>query len=136
LAANEPQNLAQAVAEVSERASLLIREEIELAKAEVTEKITKLIKGAVVGTAAGVFVVTALLFGLHGLAWLAGIELFPNNEIYWGYFAVAAALLALGVLAGWLAARAVRAGAPPTPAMAVEEAKKIRDAVASGPEAG
>ena len=39
-----PSELGQAIQEVSERASLLIREEIELAKAEMTEKLTKLIK--------------------------------------------------------------------------------------------
>ena len=54
------QNIAEAIQEVSERASLLVREEIELAKAEVTEKVTKLVKGAVVGIAAGIFVVFAL----------------------------------------------------------------------------
>ena len=48
-----PQNIATAIAEVSERATLLVREEIELAKAEVSEKASKLIKGAVVGVAAG-----------------------------------------------------------------------------------
>ena len=36
----QPQNIATAIAEVSERATLLVREEIELAKAEVTEKAT------------------------------------------------------------------------------------------------
>ena len=39
------QNIATAIAEVSERATLLVREEIELAKAEVTEKVTKLLRG-------------------------------------------------------------------------------------------
>ena len=35
------QNIAEAIQEVSERATLLVREEIELAKLEVTEKITE-----------------------------------------------------------------------------------------------
>ena len=48
-----PQNIATAIAEVSERATLLIREEIELAKAELNEKTTKLIRGTIVGVAAG-----------------------------------------------------------------------------------
>ena len=43
--ADQPQNIATAIAEVSERATLLVREEIELAKAEVTEKATKLAQG-------------------------------------------------------------------------------------------
>ena len=47
--------LGEIVTEVSEKASLLVREEIELAKAEVTDKVTKLGKGAVVAVAAGVF---------------------------------------------------------------------------------
>ena len=45
---NNTQNIAEAIQEVSERAQLLVREEIELAKAEVTAKVTKLIKGAVI----------------------------------------------------------------------------------------
>ena len=65
-----PQNVATAIAEVSERATLLIREEIELAKAELNEKTTKLIKGTIVGVAAGVFFVMALVFALFGFAYL------------------------------------------------------------------
>ncbi len=67
---DQPQNIAAAIAEISERATLLVREEIELAKAEVGEKATKLAKGAVVGVAAGVFFMTALVFALIGCAWL------------------------------------------------------------------
>ena len=102
------QNIAQAIQEVSERATLLVREEIELAKAEVTEKVTKLIKGAVVGIAAGIFVVFGLVFLLHGFAWLAWYELFPDNQFFWGFFVVAAVLFLLGALAGFIAARALQ----------------------------
>jgi hypothetical protein len=130
-----PQNIATAITEVSERATLLVREEIELAKAEVTEKATKLIKGAVVGIAAGVFVVMALVFALVGCAWLLYYYLPGNNFTYfWGFFAMAVILLLFGVLAGLLAAKAVRRGAPPTPDMAIEEAKKIRETVSAGSE--
>ena len=126
----EQQSIGAAVQEISEKASLLIREEIELAKAEVSEKVNKLIRGAVVGIAAGIFVVTALLFILHGFAWLAWFELFSEGQFYWGFFVVAAVLLLLGGLAGWIAARAVKSGAPPKPEMAIEEAKLIRATVA------
>ena len=61
--------LGRAVQEVSERASLLVREEIALAKAEMTEKVTKLLKGAVVGIVAGVFAVFALVYLVHSLSW-------------------------------------------------------------------
>jgi uncharacterized membrane protein YqjE len=126
-------NLATAITEVSERASLLVREEIELAKAEVTEKATRLAKGAIVGVAAGVFVVTSLFFALIGLAFLLYFELPIGNDFtyFWGFFAVAVILLILGVIAGFLAAKAVKAGSPPTPKLAIEEAKKIRETVGS-----
>ena len=39
-------NLGEIVSEVSEKASLLVRQEIDLAKAEVTDKVTKLARGA------------------------------------------------------------------------------------------
>jgi uncharacterized membrane protein YgcG len=125
----EPENLAQAIAEISERASMLVREEIELAKAEMAAKLTKLITGAVVGIAAGIFVVIALLFALHGLAWLAWYELFPARQIFWGYFVVAGVLVLMAVIAGLVASRALRKGTPPMPAMALDEARKIRDTV-------
>ncbi|HEX6697929.1 MAG TPA: phage holin family protein [Solirubrobacteraceae bacterium] len=125
------QNIAQAIQEVSDRATLLVREEIELAKVEMTEKVTKLIKGAVVGIAAGIFMVFALIYLLHGFAWLTWYELFPDQQYFWGFFVVAAVLLLLGALAGFIAARAMKSGAPPTPAMAIDEAKLIKETVQS-----
>jgi len=125
------QNIAQAIQEVSDRATLLVREEIELAKAEVTEKVTKLIKGAVVGIAAGIFVVFALIYLLHGFAWLTWYELFPDQQYFWGFFVVAAVLLLLGALAGYIASRAFKSGAPPTPQLAIDEAKRIKETVQS-----
>ena len=127
------QNIAAAITEVSERASVLVREEIELAKVEVTEKVGKLMRGAVVGIAAGVFVLSALVFALIGCAWLLYYYL-PGNAFtyFWGFFAMAVILLALGAVAGLVAARAVKRGAPPVPKMAIEEARKIRETVSSG----
>jgi uncharacterized membrane protein YqjE len=132
---DQPQNIAAAIAEVSERATQLVREEIELAKAEVAEKTSKLIRGALVGAVAGVFVLMALIFALVGCAWLLYYYL-PGNEFtyFWGFFALAAGLLVLGVLAGLIAAKAVKKGAPPVPNMAIEEARKIRETV-SGEDA-
>lgn len=130
-----PQNIATAITEVSERFAVLVREEIELAKAEVAEKTTKLAKGAVVAVAAGVFLVTALFFVLIGCAWLLYYELPIGSQFtyFWGFFAMAVILVALGVVAGLIAAKAVKKGAPPTPSMAIEEARKIRESV-SGAE--
>jgi uncharacterized membrane protein YqjE len=125
------QNIAQAIQEISDRATLLVHEEIELAKAEVTEKVTKLVKGAAVGIAAGIFAVFGLIFLMHGLAWLAWFELFPDEQFFWGFFVVAAVLFLLGALAGFIAARAFKSGAPPTPQLAIEEAKRIKETVQS-----
>jgi uncharacterized membrane protein YqjE len=128
------QNIAAAITDISERATLLVREEIELAKTEVTEKFTKLAKGAVVGVAAGVFFLTALFFLLIGCAWLLYFYLPVNDFAYfWGFFAMAAILVVLGVIAGLIAAKVVKRGAPPVPTMAIEEAQRIREAVSSPP---
>lgn len=127
----EAVSLAAAIAEVSERATLLVREEIELAKVEMTEKATKLAKGAVVGIVAGVFFLTALLFALVGCAWLLYFYLPIGNDFtyFWGFFAMAAILVALGIGAGLIAARAVKHGSPPVPSQAIQEARMIREAV-------
>jgi hypothetical protein len=130
---SESASIAQAVAEISERATTIVREEIELAKAEITGKLIKLLTGAVVAFAAGIFLIVALLFALHGFAWLATYELFPHDQVFWGYFVVAGGLILLGVLAGLAAALALRRGTPPTPTMAIDEARKLKDSVAKEP---
>ena len=125
-------NIAQAIQEVSERAQILVREEIELAKAEVTEKVSQLVKGAAVGAAAGIFAIAGLLFLLHGFAWLAYYALpVPDGTFFWGFFLVAGILFLLGAIAGFVASRAFKRGSPPKPEMAIDEAKRIRETVTS-----
>jgi uncharacterized membrane protein YqjE len=124
--------LAQSIQEVSEKASLLVREEIALAKAEMTEKATKLAKGAIVGAIAGVFAVFGLIYLLDGAAWLIW-QLTGTETSYWiGFAVVAVVLFVLGGLAGWIASRAFKGGSPPAPTMAIEEAQLIRETVTSG----
>ena len=133
----QTKNIATAIAEVSERATLLVREEIELAKAEVTEKGIKFAKGAVVGIVAGVFFVTAILFALIGCAYLLYyyLPIGNANTYFYGFFAMTVILIVLGVLAGLIAARFVKKGSPPVPTMAIDEARKIREAVSASPNA-
>ena len=117
--------LGEIVADVSEKASLLVREEVELAKAEVQQKVSSLAKGAAVGAAAGVFLVFALVFFLHALAWLINDALNANS--IWPGFAIVFGLLSLlGALAGFLAYRWLKRGTPPTPELAIAEAKRTR----------
>ena len=128
----QPASIVQAIQEVSDKASLLVREEIELAKDEVTEKVTKIGKGAAIAAAAGIFVLGALIMILFGLAWLAYWAIpFPDGQQFWGFFTVAAILLLLAALAGYAAFRAFKKGTPPAPNMAIEEAKLIKETVSA-----
>ena len=132
--ANQPDTseLGQAIQEVTEKLSLLFREEIELAKTEMTEKATKLLKGAVIGIVAGVFALFGLIYLLEGAAWAIWLGLDGDGNNFWvGFVIVALLLFILGALAGFLAARLVKRGAPPTPQMAIEEGKLIKETVTS-----
>src|SRR3954449_9837666 len=98
--------LAKAITEVTERAQLLVREEIALAKAELSEKISGLAKGAAVGAAAGVFILAGLIYFLHFLALLIWQLIDNGGTSYWiGYLIVAGVLFLVGGVAGFLAAR-------------------------------
>jgi hypothetical protein len=124
--------IGQAIQEVSDRAQILVREEIELAKAEVTAKISTLVRGAVIGIVGGIFAVVGVLFLLHGFAWLAYYLLpVPDQTVFWGFFLVAGVLFIVGGLAGFLAAKAFKRGSPPTPDLAIAEAKRIQETVKS-----
>jgi hypothetical protein len=118
-------SVAELVFDVSERASTLVREEIELAKAEIGEKVGKILRGSVVGIAAGIFAFLALILAMHGIAWAIS-EAFFDDKVWPGYFIEAALFLLIAALAGLIAYRSVQAGAPPVPEQAIEEAKQIR----------
>lgn len=118
--------LGKAIQEVSDKASLLVREEIALAKAELTQKVTGLARGAAIGVAAGIFIVAGLIYFLHALAWLIWKLIGGADDFYLGFLIVAGALFLLGGLAGFLAARLLRKSVPPTPKMAIEEAQLIK----------
>ena len=128
--------LARAVQEVSERASLLVREEIELAKAEVSAKAKKLAVGAGVGAAAGVFLLGAAVALIHAAGWFAWKALpVDNDDIWLGYLVVVGLFVLLAILAALLAYRFIKRGAPPTPQMAIEEAQLIRRTVSEAQNA-
>ena len=119
-------SLGEIVAEVSEKASQLVREEIELATAEVTDKVSKLTRGAAVAAAAGVFLVFGVTMFFHGLAWFLD-DVFNWEDNIWAGFAVVTGLLfLLAILAGLIAFRLFKKGSPPTPDLAIEEAKRTR----------
>jgi hypothetical protein len=123
---NADKNLGEIVSEVSEKASLLVRQEIDLAKAEITQKVGKLTRGAAVGAAAGVFLIFGITMFFHTLAWFL-FDIFDFKAIWYGFAIVTGMLFLLAILAAFVAYRLFKKGAPPTPDLAIEEAKLIRE---------
>lgn len=121
----DERSVGELVFDVSEKTSSLIREEIELAKAEVGEKVGKILRGSVVGIAAGAFAFLALILAMEGIAWLLNEQLF-DGRTWPGFFVEAALFLLIAAAAGFIAYRSVRAGAPPVPEQAIEEAKRTK----------
>ena len=134
--ADQPSSeMARAIQDVTERAQLLIREEVELAKAEMTEKVTKLIKGAVFGIIAGVFAVFALIYLLHALSWGIWELIGSDNDFWLGFLITGVLILILGLIAGLVAVRLIKRGSPPAPQMAIEEGKLIKATLTADPSA-
>ena len=127
----DDRSVGELVLDVSERVSTLIREEIELAKTEIREKVTKLVQGSVVGIAAGVFALMGLAMLMHGIAWLLN-DLFFEDDVWIGFMIEAAFWFVVAAAAGFFAYRSVQAGAPPTPDMAIEEARRTKETLEAG----
>jgi Putative Actinobacterial Holin-X, holin superfamily III len=117
-------SIGEIVTDVSEKASSLVRAEIDLAKAEVIEKVTKLGKGAGIAAAAGVFLVFAITMFFHALSWFFA-DLF-DWDVWAGFLLTFGILTLLAAIAGFIAYRLFQGGAPPTPDMAIEQAKLTR----------
>jgi uncharacterized membrane protein YgcG len=130
------ENFATAVTEVSERVTMLIREEVELAKTEVTQKVSSLARGTVAVLLGAVFGVFALIFLLETAAWGLNAILIDGAGDLWIGFAIVFGVLALLTIVVFLFAwRKLRVG-PPTPQMAIDEAKRIKETVATTTQDG
>ena len=114
------------VIDVTERVSILVREEIALAKAELTEKVTDIGRGAIVGIAAGVFVLMALAMIMHAVAWGINDILGIETAVWAGFLIEAVLLLIIAAGAGLVAYKSVKKGTPPMPEMAIEEVKETK----------
>ena len=126
--------LARAIQDVTEKAQLLVREEIALAKAEMSEKVSKLIKGAVFGIVAARLprlradLPPALpraghLGACSGRTRTTGSATSSSGVL----------LILLGAIGGFIAMRFVKRGSPPTPQMAIEEAQLIKGTLTASP---
>jgi len=122
--------LGAAVSQASEKVSLLVREEIELAKAEVTTKVSSLARGAVAVAVGAVFGVFGLIFVLLTIATVLDSIL---GSKWLGFAIVMVALLLATAIVFLFAWRKLKVGAP-KPEMAIDEAKKIRATVQPGAE--
>jgi uncharacterized membrane protein YqjE len=126
--------LGKAIQDVSEKLQLLVREEIALAQAEMMEKVQKLIRGIVAGAIAGVFALAGLIYLLHAASWGVWEILGTGNGPWLGFLIVTLILFLLGAIGGLLAFRFIKKATPPKPAMAIDEAKLIRETVAGSQE--
>lgn len=127
----DPRSVGELVFDVSERVSTLVREEIELAKTEISEKVASLVRGGVVGIVAGLFAFLGLILLMHSIAWLLNDLLFGDN--FWlGFLVEAVLFFVTAALAGYAAYRSLQKGAPPTPDLAIEEGKRIKQTLESG----
>lgn len=121
--------LGDIVGDISGKAQQLVQEEIELAKAEIQQKLTGIGKGAAAGAAAGVFLVLMLIYLLHSLAWLFNDLFNQEGNVWFGFAIVAGLLLLLAIVAGLLALRFIKKGSPPVPELAIQEAKATRESL-------
>jgi uncharacterized membrane protein YqjE len=128
---DEDRSVGELVFDVSERVSTLVREEIELAKTEITEKLTKLLRGGVAGIVAGVFALAGLAMLMHAFAWLLN-DLFFEDTVWLGFLIEAIFWFIVAAAAGFFAYRSIDQGSPPTPEMAIEEGRRIKQTLESG----
>jgi hypothetical protein len=111
--------------------SNLVRDEIALAKLEVTQKAMSLLRGTAAIAAGAVFGVFAVIFALITVAWaLDAIFISGAGDIWLGFLIVCGILALLAVFAFMFAWRKFKVGAP-APTMAIDEAKRIRETVSS-----
>ena len=119
--------LGEIVSDVTAKAQLLVREEIALAKAEVTQKVSRIAKGAVGFGLAGFFALLMLIFLLDSLSW--GFVDWLGVKFWVGFGITTGILLILTGLAAGFGIWMIRRGSPPTPDLAIEEAQKTRRAL-------
>jgi len=124
--------IGELVFEVSERTSNLVREEIELAKAEISEKVSTLARGGAVGIAAGVFAFLALILLMHSFA--LGLASLLGWGAWAGYLIEGVLFIAIAAGAGWFAYNSFEKTGAPIPTEAIEEAQKTKALLTPGDE--
>lgn len=115
----EAHGLTGAAKQLAERASTLIRLELELAGLELKRKAGLLGTGIGLAVGAAVLVFYGVGFGLAAIA--AGIA--TATSVWLALLIVFIGLLLVAGLLGFFARRAIKKGTPPVPEQAIQEAK-------------
>jgi hypothetical protein len=126
--AGERRGLGAAAKLVSERASSLVRLELQLAAAELKQKAFALGLGIALLVGAAVFGLFALGFGLA----TAAAALATTVSTWLALLIVTGALLLLAGLLGAIGVGRLRKGTPPIPVLAIEEVKLTTEALKNG----
>jgi tetrahydromethanopterin S-methyltransferase subunit C len=121
------QGLGEAAKKVSEHASAIVRLELELAALELKRKVASL--GIGIGLGAGVAVLSLFFLGFIFATIAAALALALP---WWAALLIVAAiiLVLMGIL-GFLAVTLIQKGTPPVPEQAIEEAKLTTEALKS-----
>ena len=118
--ANDERSLAELTKQLSDQATALARQEVELAKAEMAIKAKRL------GIGAGAFGAAGLV-GLFALGALTATVILALDTAMDAWLAALIVTVAYGVIAGILALvgrRQVESGTPPVPERAIDSAKE------------
>lgn len=121
--------VARSIGEIVDRVTLLVHDEIELAKTEILAAVQDLLRGTVAGVLGGIFAVFGLVIFLQAAALFLN-DLFDWNSYPWlGYLVVAFTLFIFGGIAAFVAMRKIKKGSQLTPELAIAEARKTQEAL-------
>jgi len=122
---HETPGFGESAKSVAERASSLVRLELELAALELKRKVSSLVKGIAFGVGAAVLLVFGLGFGLATIA--AAIA--TTMSTWAALLIVTGGIVLVAGALGFLAMRAIKKGTPPVPEQALREARLTSDAL-------
>ena len=125
--ATEQNGLGATAKDVAERASALVRLELELATLELKKKATNLGVGAGLGVAAAVFA----LYGLGFLFATIAAGLATAMATWLAILIVTLGLFVIAAILGLIGMNRIKKGTPPVPEQAIREAKLTTNALKS-----
>lgn len=122
-----PHGLGAAVKEVAERASAIVRLELELAALELKRKVSSL--GLGIGLLLGAVVLAVFMLGFFFATIAAGLA--TAMPVWAALLVTTGILLLLAAVVGYLGIAKVKKGTPPVPEQAILEAKLTTEALKS-----